>query len=54
MPLDPFVRSIPTNRDTPHSLFLGAGASVSGHQKRLFNDAHRDNLYSFAGFVKHD
>jgi hypothetical protein len=24
------------------------------HEKRFFNDAHRDNLYSFAGFVKHD
>jgi len=29
MPLDAFVRSISINRDTPHSLFLGAGASVS-------------------------
>jgi hypothetical protein len=29
MPLDAFVRSISINRDTPHSLFLGAGTSVS-------------------------
>ena len=29
MALDAFVRSISINRDTPHSLFLGAGASVS-------------------------
>lgn len=29
MPIDAFVRSISINRDTPHSLFLGAGASVS-------------------------
>lgn len=29
MPLDAFVRSISINRDTPHSLFLGAGASMS-------------------------
>jgi len=28
MPLDAFVRSISVNRDTPHSLFLGAGASI--------------------------
>lgn len=24
------------------------------HQKRLFDDAHGDNLYSPAGLVKHD
>jgi hypothetical protein len=24
------------------------------HEKRFFNDAHGDNLYSFARFVKHD
>jgi hypothetical protein len=24
------------------------------HEKRFFNDAHGDNLYSSAGFVKHD
>jgi len=29
MPLDAFVRYISINRDTPHSLFLGAGASMS-------------------------
>lgn len=29
MTLEAFVRSISINRDTPHSLFLGAGASVS-------------------------
>ena len=29
IPLDAFVRSISINRDTPHRLFLGAGASVS-------------------------
>ena len=29
MPLDTFVHSISINRDTPHSLLLGAGASVS-------------------------
>jgi hypothetical protein len=29
MALDAFVRSISINRDTPHSLLLGAGASVS-------------------------
>src|SRR5436309_5449458 len=27
--LEAFVRSISINRDTPHSLFLGAGSSVS-------------------------
>ncbi|MCY4080277.1 MAG: SIR2 family protein [Caldilineaceae bacterium] len=29
LPLDAFVRSIKVRRNTPHSLFLGAGASVS-------------------------
>src|SRR5262245_19145485 len=29
LPLDAFVRSISINRDTPHALFLGAGASLT-------------------------
>ena len=29
LPLDAFVRSVGVNRNSPHSLFLGAGASVS-------------------------